>query len=1225
MLRLNPLEVIQRFRKPGGDEFADFCNKIIRASCWAAGVPQSVVSTSSRTDAKDNGVDTGVAASLPNDRSGYFDAPSAWQFKATDASSITRPDLEKEVNKPRAKQRIAEGYGYRLCICDHLTPDKKQALLHELTEAVQTITQKPAPPMILSVDDLVELANSFPALLLEYRPRVDAICLLFDPWSKSLISVTPVFVPASGFDSTKTTVLEHVDFGKQVRSPVLTLYGTPGAGKTRAAFECLREIPVATSLVLYTSSEDEVLELANMLANEQRAYAIVVVDECSISMREKLVRTLMGSRGRIRCVCIDNDADRSRTESPELVIQKLGSSDLEKVLRANFSEIPYDRIRAYAQYCDGSVRLAADMCAHYDPEVAQARTMGPVLARIDDYYRVRLDDYEHREAVDAIALLKRVRYKGESPTELELICELTGIADKTKLERSLSQIKDTPGWVEKGELYYRVTPDIIAMIAFGSAWARWARGNENAFLAKVPAAIQESFLQRVSESGSPEVRQTVQTFFRRFADDFTPRDLAHIRMVNRFVNLIETDSHSYLPSLRRVIEAATQDDLIGAPKWTGGSWGPRRQLVWTMENFVLFPEHFADCEAILFRLAQNECEPEIGNNATKTWQHLFRLQMSGTAVPLADRLALLRSRLRQATDGTAELLSGALGEILDTMGVRMLGPPVVGGRVPPADWYPCSAEEMKESVRAGLLLLDETARHPTKAIAKAAKDSLLQDLVALTRRGWLSELRPFVAHSLLDESEKASLASRLMHVLTWGKDTENNLLSEQYATMLRDWIAELEPKSFHARLVGTVGGSSMEHYGREQEWEQELDRLSAELLRDSALFDSEIAWLCSSEAKSAFELGSRLGTMDRSAPLIDKIVAKSTRDQIGLLRGYVAGLLYGAKADSHIVNSRLDRIEVQDPIFSFQVALAGGSHVKVFERATRLIREGHLPVQGLRNFTFWVGDVRVTNDQVIEAISLLTPLAPADPFASDMIMEFLGARLHVGQFAELLLANSDVIWKAISIAAGNPGKDAFWLAQVLKAAAPTNQLLAIQLASKALVGDNFAFKDEAEKLLSSWVSRYPEEVMDSVGAMILDEERGWRFFTGKFGIFHAIPEDVVIRWLDAVGVKGAQRIARHLPVPFLDPAGEPKVPKLTEYVLSHFEDDRLTFSEFCAGVHSFQVYRGDIASQREREAQSVRPFFNHRLKRIREWAHYEHDSGLEEAKYHREREDEMNA
>jgi hypothetical protein len=221
MLRLEALEVVQRFRKPGGDDFVLFCNKVIRASCWAGGIPQSEVWTTSRTDAKDKGVDTRLSVAVPSDRSGYFDAPTIWQFKGTDEANVNKAQMSKEVNKPRAKQYISEGSAYRLCICDHLTPDKKQTLLDSLISEVAAINAHAPPPKVLSVDDVVEVANSFPALVLEYRPAVDGMCILFDRWRQSATGITPIFVPPSGFETTKATVLSHVDFGKEVPSPVI--------------------------------------------------------------------------------------------------------------------------------------------------------------------------------------------------------------------------------------------------------------------------------------------------------------------------------------------------------------------------------------------------------------------------------------------------------------------------------------------------------------------------------------------------------------------------------------------------------------------------------------------------------------------------------------------------------------------------------------------------------------------------------------------------------------------------------------------------------------------------------------------------------------------------------------------------------------------------------------------------------------------------------------------
>lgn len=621
-------------------------------------------------------------------------------------------------------------------------------------------------------------------------------------------------------------------------------------------------------------------------------------------------------------------------------------------------------------------------------------------------------------------------------------------------------------------------------------------------------------------------------------------------------------------------------------------------------------------------LAEHESEPTIGNNATKTWQRLFRLQLSGTSLPLKDRLQVLKRRLMEATESNASLFAGAMDEILDFMGTRLLGPPLIGGRVPPPDWYPKTWDEMRASIAEGLTLLDDATQHPIVEIAENARKSLINDIERLSRSGWINVLQPFVAASHLDESNKAQLVSRLKAFLVWGKHPDQTKVKPEYESKLRDWIAELAPKSFHARLVESVADGSWTHHGGEPQWEQELDKLASELLADMALLNTEIDWLTSAEAQSAFEFGNRVGMFDKSAELIDRIIQGSRGREIGFVRGYIAGLVYGANVEAEVVNLRLDELEKEDPLLSFQIALAGGSRAFSFDRAIRLIAGGKISPRYLRNFTHWVGDVRVTNEQVAAAVRLLLPLATDDLFACDVMVDFLGARFHSGELTALLQSDPDLIWKAITVAIKHPGRETFWLTEVLRASAPTNYPLAMQLACEALVSDNYESARSAENLLANWGPEFPDEVMNGIGALMLDEKVGWRFFASKLGLFHAIPPDVVIRWLQSVGVRGAQRIARHLPKPFLDQSGTATVPKLTEFVLSAFENDGLTFQEFCAGTHSLQLYMGDIASQREAEAASSRPFFNHPVKRIREWARYEYESGIQEAKWHREREDE---
>jgi hypothetical protein len=1222
-MKLNELELIQLFRQPGGAEFVRFCNEVIRATCWAHGVPQSEVSTTLRTDIPDGGVDTRIGRGILSDRFGYFETPSVWQFKAADEANISASDVPKEVNKPYARKCVQDGRAYRLCICDHLTDEKKTSLQQALVDAVQAIDASAPIPKVLSIDDITVIANSYPALVLRYRPGLFGACTIFDRWAQTVTRVTEKFVPYGGFEGTKAMILAHVDFATPIKDTVLPLHGQPGVGKTRTVYESLREQSGASSLVLYSEDDDGLESLVTSFINDETTYAVIVADECSLSTRVMLSRKLLGHAGRIRCVSIDNSIEHPGSATPELEVRKPDQLELQKILQTNFPSIPIDRLRAYAELSEGFVRIAVDMCCNYDDVIRQAGSISPIVGHINDYYRVRLGSEERMKALEAVALLKRVKRKGESPNQLDRVCELTH-TNRHDVEEHLAAIKDVPGFVERGELYYRVTPEIIAMIAFEAAWKRWASGREDEFLASVPDEIQESFLQRVSEGRSAEVRNTVQRFFRRFADSFSARNLVDLDLVNRLIRLVKTDPEQYLPRLREIISSATHEELTLVPEWTRGSWGPRRQLVWLAEGFVQFAEFFTDCEEVLYVLARHECEPDIGNNATKTWQRLFRMQLSGTSVHLSTRLEGLRKRVNGATAEDSDLIAGALAKILDFHGSRLLGPAVLAGRIVPMDWRP-SPNEFQELLSASLRLIEEATRHPVESLARKAKTTFLSDIEYLVRLRWIDQLKPIVAASGLDEYDRALLAGKLKHWAAWSKDTNGATFGDEYAEKLRAWIGELEPRSLRGRLVEAVGTRSMDHFERENEWQSQLQGIASQFLVDDKALNAEMDWLTSPAANSAFEFGYSLGSSDSQCKYLDFILARSLGREAGFARGYIAGVIQAGRADPSVVNEKLDFWENRDPIFAFQLALAGGGPVRVFERTLHLIATGRLPAYHLRNFTHWVGTERISIDQVLKALEVLTPRAKQDEdLCSYVLMDFLGARFHAGQLQDLLSANADLVWNALVVFTDHPSRESFWWSEVLHKVAPSNPQLAVGLASKALVGESFEMRDAAINLLAAWAPVYPEEVMAAVGAVMLDPTTGVNFFISKFPLFTALPLDTVSAWLEAVGVEGSRKIARHLPHPYLDAAGQPVVPELTAWVLSHFEDDDHTFSEFCAGVHSLQTYMGDIAGAHESEAQDARRFFSHDLRRIRQWARIEHASALQNAQLHREWEDEMN-
>jgi hypothetical protein len=333
--------------------------------------------------------------------------------------------------------------------------------------------------------------------------------------------------------------------------------------------------------------------------------------------------------------------------------------------------------------------------------------------------------------------------------------------------------------------------------------------------------------------------------------------------------------------------------------------------------------------------------------------------------------------------------------------------------------------------------------------------------------------------------------------------------------------------------------------------------------------------------------------------------------------------MHEGKVDPATVNLELDKREASSPLFVFQVALAGGTPVKLFDRTVRLIQSDALPAYHLRNFTHWLGEARVSDAQVLTFLELLMPHAQAgDVQCCDAAIDLLGARLYAGRLDALLRNDSHIFWDALTAFAVNPGAEVYGWQQLMLAAASSSPVRAIHMAATAMVGDKFALSDDASNLLCNLAGQYPTEVMDEVGKLMLDDNLNWHFFLSKYPVFAALPASAVTNWLEHAGVNGAQKIARHLPMPYVDASRNPVVPELTGFVLSRFEDDDRTFQEFCAGVHSLQTYTGDIAGTHEAEAQLGRAFLNHPLRRIREWGNIEYERGRANAQRFREWNDE---
>ncbi len=1250
MWNINSYEIFT-LRTPGGDRFTEFVNALIKAEAYARGVPLSAPSTTRRTNVRDGGVDTAVHIDIPANQTGWLDVPTCWQYKATENSNVSDSDLRKEIKKPHSTKLIDKNYGYRLCICDEITDEKKSRWEEILEEEITKINSSAPPPKVISASNLADWANRFPAIIIQFfKPELGQL-LHLRAWQKNLTTLTPTFVDVNLWTGAKQRILEHADFNKPCSEVILAIQGEAGVGKTRLVYEALASLEGSENLVIYTAEDTKAIDVAYTLANNKLVQAILVADECPVDKRLRLGDILNGHKDRVRVICIDNSGERPSTEAEESWLQRIPKDDVDNILKQNFPNVPADRRRVYVDFSGGFIKFAADLC-NRDVQIAEQGNVGSVLTSIRDYLRNRLND-EELYTVQAISLFQKVGYRDDVQEELDQLCEILDL-DKKKTIRTANRLKDLPGFIAFAGRYIYVTPAIIAQVAFERAWRQWIEPNPSEFLSTIPNLLLDAFLNRVSTSSSEEVRRIVGKFFRHWAAQLQPMDLSDTSKVGRFVVLAEIHPDDYLPRLSQLIDRATKDELLQV---TGGYGGTRRSLVWLAEKMATFPQFFRYAESILWKLALVETELNLGNNATRIWQQLFRIFLSGTAVPFTKRIDLLEKRLFTEDREQINLALEGLNEAFNTRGSRMVGSLVVAGRIPPENWQPQTQLEWKKCIDKALAVLLKAARSDISSLQTSALNVAIQRLSILLANGYLEQIKALFSKDTLSQEILLSLIRSLERFLKFNSDASEEV---------QQWLQELIPNDFHGRLIQIVGKSpwSYSFQDKREAWQEEINSMAQQLCEDQELLKSEMQWLSSPQAIMVGDLGNAMGTYDTNAVNLNMIMQSlADTEETGLARGYIVGLLRNHPQHTTIVkvNEWIDKFETQAPEIAYQLFSAGGSATKAVERALKLVDEGSLSLEYLGGFL----PSLLSTEEFYQILRRLVSSVKdgENESATQTAIKLVANRLeseqrenHVSILEETKIQN--LVWELLEATAQYIRGDSYDWDEILRSAAQFDVDKATKIASLGILSKNDQQKIRAEQILVNLAKSHAEVVIQRLGEVILDDEQAWRFAMGEYRfLIQNLPLNAIKQWLRSVGVDGARRIARQLALPYLDKEPvliflflmliqsslyqlgllllqdyldknyRPVVPPLTEFVLSEFEDDEDTFRKFCIGSHSLQVYvgfMGDLSSLKSKEAEIARNFLNYPLRRVREWAQYEIDSCQRDAKRWHQMEEESN-
>lgn len=1218
MIRIKP-ESIYALRDSTGRALTELMDRLIRHSVSVSRTAQDCVSTNLRVNYQDGGVDTQVSTALSVDRRGYFGAKSAWQFKAHAEKSLTKAKLQAEItdeSKAYLRQLLKDGYAYRICIADN-APSKRKAKLEEwLDEAIQGVAPGAPASKVLFADDIVAWVNSFPGIAAEMTGADVGGFLFFDSWARSARRRTENFVPTPESESIRATVQNHIRWTTQPRTARLTISGDAGVGKTRTVLEAIAAMPEVSSLVIYLDDEDKALEQARAAANaDNDLYVVIVADECFDATASQLESLLQGVENRVRLITIDNAFER--VDHTDLRLKKVDTQTLEKIVEANFPNVAPDRRYQYCRLAEGSLRFAVTLCEN-DGLMLEEGNLAVALRDATGYLNRYFDvngkfKEEDRRALEIISLVERCGVFGGVFSELQSICELVG-ANAVDVRERLDLMQKSNGLVGRAGRFLYVTPMPVATACFHRGWKRWIEPDAKSILEKFPRSLMQSFLARLQRA--PEgVGKVVNDYFRHWIVSRGPGLFRSNDDTEQLLLLVRSDPDEMIPRLRKLVERATDEDLAAGYD-TGRRW-----LLSDLDQIASFPLWFEAAEEMLLRLALNDPEPELGNNATSSWSGLYPI-IAPVATPFTERFEILKRRISSELEEERYRCVFALSEILHDSSVRLMNPGTYGHRLAPSSWRPQTWDEyfgyVTESIRVLVTLCGDTA---TKVREKAIK-TLVSSVRSLIFRGILgpakegaegipSDIRPI----LRAELREFLLLNNSEHSPHSAED------KEQRSSFVSKWIEELATDDLHSLLVEEIGPDAWDHHLEQTAWEDRIRDLAMRLIENDGEFSSELPWLNGPQAKSIVEFGTVMGQFDHSLTRLDAIVAaaKETKNA-NFARGYFLGITnrFRDTAESSAaltaqerLNQCVDSIWDVDPVLAYYVMAPSGAFVHALQRTISAVEAKTLPAASLQNFQAWDGPVPTSPQGAKTAARALLQAALAGDKRS--------AGVGVGFIVHLLLRyKPENRAKYLQTVFGEPkldtvfglleqnatGDDSIspYFGQIFAHVLPANPTRGIDLAIGMVRSRDFEVSREAGGLFHAVVEVDPAGVMQKLGEALLSDDDVYRLSLRHVPLL-ALPADVIKAWLDEHGLAGARVIARYLPRPHLN-GDKPELHPVAQAVLERYGTDDQVFSRWVAGMTG-GVVAGSLADWVERRAEYAEKFLGSPVEAVRKWAESE--------------------
>lgn len=736
------------------------------------------------------------------------------------------------------------------------------------------------------------------------------------------------------------------------RKKCARILGLSGLGKTRLAFEIFRESEQYADLckrVVYLDASTSIF-IAGLVSDwiQRGLEGIVVVDNCEISLHEKLRKEIQRADSKLSLLTLDYNLERA-SNTVVVQLKQMADEYVKKMLEPVYGDQiqDLDRIVAFAQGFPQMAVLLADARLEQEPEMGR-------LTDDDLAHKMLWGGREHNEKDEKIlkgcALFDKFGLDDEVSEEYEFIASNVVEVDSGEFYECIKRFEER-GLIDRRGRFAKLVPKPLA-IRLAAEWWRRTRPQKQFELidSEMPGALVESFCDQISRLDFlPEVKALTEGLCGQQGPFGQAEVILSDRGSRLFRSFVEVNPVATSRALSKILSTLTEDSLIAI------DGDIRRNLVWALEKLCFHEECFEESTSSLLLLAAAENE-SWSNNATGYFKQLFRPFLSGTEAPPDLRIKLVDEAFASSRESIRRLAVVALGEAIDTYGgSRAIGAEYQGSGEPLKEWRPKVWGDVFSYWEQALVRLCNLVLQ-ADPLASEAKLVIARHIRGLMQKGQVSILDTIIKQIVeVDGPFWPEALDSIKDSLRY----EGNSMPVKGKDALDDWIVLLTPLDLRQRLRLYVTNPPFEHE-KDSDGQyvdiaaQNAKALGIELASDLDAVVPYLEALLIGDQRQAYWFGFNLvndsNAWDVFLKRVIDVVAKIESPNMNLLLGMLNGIYV---SDHSAWEAIVEDISSRDALLPFYASIITSGEVKPTQlnKLLKLVSENKINSLSLHIFT----------------------------------------------------------------------------------------------------------------------------------------------------------------------------------------------------------------------------------------------------------------------------------